>query len=328
MKAVSLTLFVLFVSLQLAHADPLPSWNEGRAKLAIIDFVGRVTTPGQDFVPVAQRIAVFDNDGTLWPENPLPFQLLFALDELKRMSPEHPEWADNPVIAAALSGDMKTIKEGGKNALIELFSATHSGMVPEDFDQRVRDWNEKMRHPRFMDYRYTELGYKPMIELLEYLRANGFKTYIVSGGGVDFMRVWAEAAYGIPPEQVIGTIGPASFRMHEGKPLLTKDPGLAFFDDKEAKPVAIHRQIGRRPIACFGNSDGDLQMLQWSTIDHEPSFGLIVHHTDADREYAYDAAPKSRGKLVEALSEAEKRGWTVVDMKRDWNTVFEDRESR
>lgn len=307
---------------QYAIADPLSSWNEGPSKAAIIDFVERTTTEGSDFLPEVERVAVFDNDGTLWPENPLPFQLIFAIDELKRLAPSHPDWKENQLIQAAISGDMKTVLEGGKSALIELVSLTHAGITPEEFANRVRSWAEKTRHPRFRDYGYTKLGYQPMIEVLEYLRANGFKTYIVSGGGVDFMRVWAEAAYGIPPEQVIGSIGPASFRMVDGKPLLTKDPGVAFVDDKEGKPVAIHRQIGRRPVACFGNSDGDLQMMQWTTIGNKPSFGLIVHHTDAEREYAYDAHPKSSGKLVEALVEAEKHGWTVVDMKQDWKTVF------
>jgi phosphoglycolate phosphatase-like HAD superfamily hydrolase len=302
--------------------EPLPSWNDGVARQAIVAFVERVTRQGAaDFVPPAERIAVFDNDGTLWPENPLPFQAAFILDELKRLAPERPEWQDNPVIAAALAGDVHAIKQGGVPALAELLAATHSGMTVDEFNDRVRGWLDTARHPRF-GRPYHELVYQPMLELLDYLRANGFTTYIVSGGGADFMRVWAEDAYGIPPDQVIGSYGKARFELRDGKPVLLKEAGIELVDDKAGKPVGIHRFIGRQPIACFGNSDGDLEMLQWTTIGQSPSFGLIVHHTDAEREYAYDAAPKSSGKLVRALEEANARGWTVVDMRRDWKTIF------
>jgi len=302
--------------------DPLPSWNEGPARRAIVAFVERVTTAGSpDFVPGPERIAVFDNDGTLWPEHPLPFQAAFMLDELERLAPEHPEWADNVAISAALAGDVTSLIAGGPTALAEVVAVTHAGMTVEEFDRRVRAWLDAARHPRFKTP-YHDLTYRPMQELLDYLRANGFKTFIVSGGGADFMRVWAEDVYGIPPEQVIGSYGKARFEMIDGQPTLRKEAGIEMVDDKAGKPVGIHRFIGRRPIACFGNSDGDLEMLQWTTIGHRPSFGLIVHHTDAEREYAYDAHSQSTGTLVTALEEAARHGWTVVDMRRDWKAIF------
>lgn len=302
--------------------DPLPSWREGDAKRSIVAFVRRVTeSGGEGFVPVADRVAVFDNDGTLWPENPLPFQLAFALDELRRLAPDHPEWLDDPVLRAAVDGDTAVLKADLKPALLKVLAATHGGGTTDEFAARVRAWVETARHPRF-DRPYVELGYRPMVEVLAYLRSHGFKTYIVSGGGVDFMRVWAEAAYGVPPEQVIGSEIALAYELGADGPVLRREASLAFIDDKAGKPVAIHRRIGRRPIACFGNSDGDLQMLQWTTIGRPASFGLIVHHTDAEREYAYDARPQSSGKLVQALGEADSRGWTVVDMRRDWRVVF------
>ncbi len=326
MRVRSLMLFVivLIAAGSLAAQEPLPSWNDGAAKASILAFVEKVTDKSSPhYVLPAERIAVFDNDGTLWPENPLPFQLLFALDELKRLAPEHPEWRDNPALQAALNGDVAELKEGGTKALLEVIAASHSGMTTDEFDDRVRNWLQTARHPRF-DRPYNELGYQPMIELLAYLRANGFKTFIVSGGGADFMRVWAEEAYGIPPEQVVGSVGGVHYQMTDRGPVLIKDAGVAFIDDKAGKPVGIHRQIGRRPIAAFGNSDGDKEMLEWTTIGRNPSFGLIVRHTDNVREYAYDANPTSSGKLVEALAEAPGRGWVVVDMERDWKQVFAD----
>lgn len=322
------SLFLVFMMLLVCRgetataADPLSSWNAGRAKQSVLDFVEAVTDEGSaGYVPAADRIAVFDNDGCLWPENPLPFQVSFAVDEIRRMAPQHPEWQDDATLSAVLKGDVVALHADLKTSLVKILSTTHAGMTTDEFAARVKAWSESAKHPRF-DRHYVELAYQPMLEVLEYLRANGFRTYIVSGGGVDFMRVWAEQTYGIPPEQVIGSIGDVHFELRETGPVLVKDAGLTFNDDKAGKPVAIHRQIGRRPIACFGNSDGDWQMLQWTTIGRTPSFGLIVHHTDAEREYAYDAHPKSSGKLVEALKEAPTRGWTVVDMRQDWNRVF------
>lgn len=305
-----------------AGEDPLPSWNDCAAKRGLLDFVARTIQEGsKDFIPVKDRLAVFDNDGTLWPEDPVPFQLAFVIDELKRLSPEHPEWEKNRYIQAALAHDLKTLTEGGMVGLLDLFRVTQAGITVQDFDQHVRDWMKTARHPRFKRP-YNELAYLPMLEVLTYMRANGFKTYIVSGGGADFMRVWSDEVYGIPREQVIGTIGPTRFELRDGKPVLLKEPGVAFVDDKAGKPVGIHRQIGRQPVACFGNSDGDLEMLQYTTIGRPNNFGLIVHHTDAVREYAYDKHPKSSGTLIEALKQAPERGWFVVDMKNDWKTIF------
>lgn len=302
--------------------DPLPSWHDGAAKTAIVSFVRAVSSEEHpDFVPRPERIAVFDNDGTLWPENPLPFQLAYAIDEIKRLSPEHPEWANDVVVQATLKGDLSTVLKGGHEALLHLIALSHSGVTTDEFSERVSNWLKSARHPRF-GRPYNELTYAPMVELLTYMRANGFRTYIVSGGGVDFMRVWAEQAYGIPPEQIIGSYLDAEYQFDAEQPIVMKKPEVAFVDDKAGKPVAIHRFIGRRPIACFGNSDGDKQMLEWTTIGRSPAFGAIVHHTDRDREYAYDANPKSSGRLVEALADAPTRGWLMIDMKRDWKVVF------
>ena len=308
--------------------DPLPSWNEGAAKKAILDFVAKVTKEGSPgFVPVAERIAVFDNDGTLWPENPVPFQLAYVLDELKRRVPEEPKLAGDPMVKAALAGGVAKLLEGEHHdGLMRIAALTHSGMTTEEFKSSVETWLGTAKHPKF-DKPYDQLGYQPMQEVLRHLRANGFKTFIVSGGGADFMRVWAERVYGIPPEQVVGSTARTRFELRGGDPVLVKRLEHLFVDDKAGKPVGIHQFIGRRPIACFGNSDGDLQMLQYTTIKNpRPSFGLIVHHTDAEREYAYDAAPKSSGKLVEALKEAPKRGWTTANMKEDWKTIFPPKE--
>ena len=304
-----------------AAADPLPSWNEGEAKRSIVDFVQRVTTAeGADFVPVPERIAVFDNDGTLWAEKPMYVQLAFALDRVKALAPTHPEWQDQQPFKAALAGDLKTVAAGGEHALLELVMATHADMTTDAFAQVVTDWLATAKHPR-LNRPYTDLVYQPMLELLAYLRANGFKTYIVSGGGIEFMRPWAEKVYGIPPEQVIGSSIKTRFELRDGTPVLVRLPEINFIDDKAGKPVGIQMHIGRRPIAAFGNSDGDLQMLQWTTIGPGPRFGLIVHHTDADREYAYDRQ-SSVGRLDKALDEAKKKSWTVVDMKQDWKRIF------
>lgn len=301
--------------------DPLASWRDGAAKQAILAFVDRVTRPGSaDFVPPADRIAVFDNDGTLWPEHPVPFQLAYVLDELKRRKAELPA---DPMIDAALAGDLATLLAGKHHdGLLHIIGLTHADMTTDVFATQVRDWLAQARHPRF-SRPYDRCVYQPMLEVLAHLHANGFKPFIVSGGGADFMRVFAERVYGIPPEQVIGSTARTTFELRDGVPVLVKTMDHLFVDDKAGKPVTIHQFIGRRPIACFGNSDGDLAMLQWTTIGNpRPSFGLLVHHTDGEREYAYDVASKSSGTLKEALAEAPLRGWTLVSMQADWKTIF------
>jgi phosphoglycolate phosphatase-like HAD superfamily hydrolase len=301
-------------------SDPLPSWNEGSAKQNILDFVRTVTTAGEPhFVKPEERIAVFDNDGTLWCEQPFYFQFTFALDRMKAMAPRHPEWKDNPLYAAAVAGDMKTIAAGGLKGILDLAMVTHAGLTTEEFAKIAADWIASAKHPKF-NRLYTDVIYQPMLELLAYLRANGFKTFIVSGGGVEFMRVFAEKVYGIPPEQVIGSSIVTKFEMVDGVPVLTRLPQLNFMDDNVGKPVAINMHVGRRPVAAFGNSDGDLQMLQWTSGGTGSRFGLLVRHTDPVREFAYDAS--SMGKLDVALTEAAAKGWTVVDIKNDWNRVF------
>jgi phosphoglycolate phosphatase-like HAD superfamily hydrolase len=304
-----------------AAQDALASWNDTAPKKAIETFVARVTKPGTpDLVPVAERIAVFDNDGTLWAEQPLYFQLLFALDRVKALAPQHPEWKEKEPFASLLKGDVKGILAGGEPALVQIVEATHAGMTTYEFDQTVRDWLAAAKHPK-TGRPYTEMVYRPMLELLAYLRANGFKTFIVSGGGVDFMRVFSERVYGIPPEQVVGSTGKVKFDLRDGKPVLVKLPEIQFVDDKDGKRVGIHQFIGRRPIAAFGNSDGDLQMLQWTAAGSGARFCLYVHHTDAEREWAYDRQ-SSIGRLDKGLDEANARGWTVVNMKDDWKRIF------
>jgi phosphoglycolate phosphatase-like HAD superfamily hydrolase len=315
-------LLLLLAFVPAAHAaDAMPSWNEGAAKSAIVEFVAKVTAKGgKDYVPPAQRIATFDNDGTLWAEQPIYFQFLFAIDRIKALAPKHPEWKDKEPYASLLKGDMKGALAGGEHALLEIVHATHAGVTTEEFEKVVKDWFATARHPRFRQP-YHRVVYQPMIELLRYLRANGFKTYIVSGGGVEFMRVFAEQAYGIPPEQVIGSSGKQKFELRDGRPVLVKLPELDFLDDKEGKPVNIQKIIGRRPRAAFGNSDGDLAMLQWTCAGPGARFCLYVHHTDGEREWAYDRA-SSIGRLDKGLDEARSKGWTVADMKRDWKVIF------
>jgi phosphoglycolate phosphatase-like HAD superfamily hydrolase len=305
-----------------AQEDPLPSWNDGAAKSAIVDFVEAVTTDGgPEYVPPAERIATFDNDGTLWAEQPIYFQFAFAFDRVKALEPQHPEWKQTQPFKAILEGDLAALMASGQKGLLEIIAATHAGMTTEEFSAIVADWLATARHPRF-ERPYTELVYQPMLELLAYLRERGFKTFIVSGGGVEFMRVFAERVYGIPPEHVVGSSGMVKFEMRpDGKPVLMKTAEVEFVDDGPGKPVGINRFIGRRPIAAFGNSDGDLEMLQWTTAGDGPRFGLIVHHTDAEREWAYDRYSHI-GKLDEALDEAEASGWTVIDMRSDWKTIF------
>jgi phosphoserine phosphatase len=306
-----------------ADQDPLPSWNEGATKKAIMDFVTAVTTSGSpDYVRPEDRIATFDNDGTLWTEQPMYTQLAFALDRVKAMAPQHPEWKDKQPFKAVLEGDLKSLAEAGEHGLLELVMATHAGMTTGEFAKIVTDWLATAKHPKFKKP-YTKLIYQPMLELLAYFRANGFKTYIVSGGGIEFMRPWSKNIYGIPPEQVIGSSIKTKFEMRDGRPTLFRLPQINFIDDKAGKPVGINQYIGRRPIAAFGNSDGDLQMLQWTTLAEGRRFGLIVHHTDAEREYAYDRK-STFGKLDKALDAASINHWTVADMKRDWKVIFPD----
>ncbi len=305
-----------------AQSDPLPSWNDGAVKKSITDFVARVTMPGgPDFVPVERRLATFDNDGTLWCEQPVYFQVAFAFDEVKRLAPQHPEWKTTQPFKAVLERDMPALTVAGEKGLLEIVAATHTGMTVEDFTKTVLDWTATARHPRFKRP-YTDLVYQPMIELLAYLRANSFKTFIVSGGGVEFMRPWTEKIYGIPPEQVVGSSGAVKFEMGaDGNPVLMKLPQIEFVDDGPGKPVGINRFIGRRPIFAFGNSDGDQQMLEWTAAGGGARFVGLVHHTDAVREYAYDRGSKI-GKLDKALDEGTAKGWTVVDMKNDWKVIF------
>jgi phosphoserine phosphatase len=319
--AVPIIAALTFVTGIVRADDPLPSWNDGKAKQSIITFVERVTTQGSpDYVVPAERIATFDNDGTLWCEQPMYVQAFFVLDRIKQMAPQHPEWKDKEPFASVLKGDMKSALAGGEHAVAALMAATHSGMTTEEFEKNVMDWITTARHPK-TGQPFTDMVYQPMLELLTYLRANGFKTFIVSGGGIEFMRPWAERVYGIPPEQVVGTSGGLKFEMRDGVPVILKTPELVLNDDKEGKPVGIQRHIGRRPIAAFGNSDGDLQMLQYTAGGSGPRFCLYIHHTDAEREYAYDRNSHV-GKLDKGLEEAAAKGWTVVSMKEDWKTIF------
>ena len=301
--------------------DVLPSWNEGNTKRSIVEFVRRVTAhSGPDFVPPSQRIAVFDNDGCLWAEQPMYFQLAFAIDRVKALAPQHPDWKTKEPFASLLKGDLNGSLAGGEHAAAEIVAASHAGMTTDDFQRTVREGTRRAQHPK-LKRRYVELVYQPMLELLRYLRANGFKTFIVTGGGVEFVRTWAEEVYGIPPEQVVGSVGKQQFELRRTGPVLVKLPAVDFVDDKAGKPVGIQRFIGRRPLAAFGNSDGDLEMLQWTAAGEGARFMLLVHHTDAEREWAYDR-DSHVGKLDKALDEAVAKGWTVANMKDDWNTIF------
>ena len=311
----------LLVAVSSPAAEPLPSWNDGPTKKSIVDFVEKVTTEGSpDFVKPAERIAVFDNDGTLWCEQPVYFQLAFAIDRVKAMAPQHPEWKDTEPFKSLLAGDMKGVMAGGEKSLLEIVMAAHAGMTTDEFNAIVKDWITTAKHPKY-DRPYNQLIYQPMLEVLQYLRANGFKTFIVSGGGVEFMRAFAEETYSIPPEQVVGSSGVVRFELRDGKPVLVKEAKVEFVDDNVGKPVGINRFIGRRPIMAFGNSDGDLQMLQYTTAGTGPRFAAIVHHTDNAREVAYDRESHI-GKLDKALDEGKEKGWTIVDMKNDWAAVF------
>jgi phosphoglycolate phosphatase-like HAD superfamily hydrolase len=301
--------------------DPLPSWNDGPSRNAIRDFVERVTREGgSDFVPVPHRIAVFDNDGTLWSEQPIYFQLAFALDRVKELAPQHPEWKATQPFKGVLEGDMKAVAASGEKGILEMVAVTHVNNTTEEFADIVTRWISTARHPKTKKL-YTEMIYQPMLDLMSYLRANGFKTYIVSGGGVEFMRPWVERVYGIPPEQVVGSRAKVKYELRNGEPVLMRLAAVDLIDDKAGKPVGIHQVIGRRPIAAFGNSDGDYEMLVWTTSGRGPRFGLIVHHTDAEREWAYDRQSHI-GTLAKGLDEAAARKWVVVDMKQEWNVIY------
>tara|TARA_R110000764_G_scaffold93612_1_gene177227 strand:+ start:606 stop:1613 length:1008 start_codon:yes stop_codon:yes gene_type:complete len=326
-RAIALLVVCTCTSTAFAQStDPLPSWNDGASKSAIIGFVQKVTEQGsKDFVPEAERIATFDNDGTLWSEQPLYFQGLFALDQIREQAPNHPEWKTEEPYKSVLAGDTKAVMASGMDGLMKIIGASHANVTSDEFAASVSEWLSTAQHPT-KKQPYNELVYQPMLELLDYLRANGFKTFIVSGGGVDFMRVFAEQAYGIPPEQVVGSTLDAKFEMRDGVPTIVKTGDLLLNDDKVGKPVGIYRHIGRQPIFAAGNSDGDLQMLQYTTIAHHaddttPRFGLIVHHTDAEREWAYDRESHI-GQLDKGFAEAKQRNWTLVDMKADWKTIY------
>lgn len=300
--------------------NPLPSWNNGATKTAILDFVKKTTKKGSpDFVAVEDRIACFDNDGTLWAEQPFYSQLFFALDQVKKMAPQHPEWKTTQPFQAVLEGDMKALLAGGEKSVFEIVAATHSGMDTDTFNQSVKNWIATAKHPRF-DQLYTKMVYVPMIELLQYLRANGYKTFIVSGGGVDFMRPWTEQVYGVPPYQVVGSSGKVAYDTLS-KPKLMKLPEINFIDDKSGKPVGIHQFIGKKPIFTVGNSDGDYEMMQWTNTSAGPHFAMYIHHTDAVREWAYDRDSKI-GTLSVGLDNAKKYGFVIMDMKTDWLQVF------
>ncbi len=314
-------LFLISLASAVWAQDPLPSWRDTAPKKAIITFVEKVTKEGTpDFVPAPQRIATFDNDGTLWSEQPMYFQIFFLIDRVRALAPQHPEWKDKAPFASLLKGDIQETLASGEKGLMELLAATHAGMTTEEFEKAVTEWIATARHPK-TGRLYTEMVFQPMLELLAYLRGNGFKTFIVSGGGIEFMRPWTERVYGIPPEQVVGSSLKLKYEVRDGKPALVKLPEIWLVDDKEGKPVGIETYIGRRPIFAAGNSDGDFQMLEWTTAGSGSRFGLIVHHTDGEREYAYDRQSHF-GKLDKALDEGPKRGWTIVSMKDDWATIY------
>ncbi|WP_058554529.1 HAD family phosphatase [Thiohalocapsa sp. ML1] len=317
-----LTLLLLLVALS-AAADPLPSWRDGPTKAALTGFVAAVTDAGSpDFVPAPERIAVFDNDGTLWVEQPMYTQLAFVLNRIAELADAHPEWREQQPFKAALEGDTATLGDAGMAGLMQLLMATHAGMSSDAFARIASDWITAARHPRF-ERPYTELVYQPMLELLDFLRANGFKTFIVSGGGVDFMRPWTETVYGIPPEQVVGSQIALEYAVRDGVPTLVREPEVAFIDDKAGKPVGIWRHIGRRPLLAFGNSDGDYQMLEWTTAGDGLRLGVLLHHDDAEREYAYDR-DSHMGRLDRGLDDAAGKGWLLVSMQQDWQQVFSE----
>lgn len=318
---IALVALLVIVPASAQDADPLPSWNDGPTKQAIVDFVTKVSEPeSPDYVPIKDRVATFDNDGTLWLEQPMYVQLAFALDRVKELAPEHPEWKDTQPFKAVLEGDMKALAATGEKGIAQLVAVTHAGMSPAEFQTIVGDWLATATDARF-ERGYTKLVYQPMLELLSYLRDKGFTTYIVSGGGIEFVRNFSEAVYGIPPAQVVGSSIKTKYEVIDGVPTVMRLAEMNFIDDKDGKPIGITEHIGQRPVFAFGNSDGDYQMLDWTTAGAGPRLGLIVHHTDAEREYAYDRH-SSVGRLDKALDDAPDKGWIVVDMKNDWKEVF------
>lgn len=322
-RAALLSLLSVSVCVPAYAADHLASWNDSESRNAIVDFVERTTTLGSDdYVPANERIAVFDNDGTLWAEQPIYFQVAYMFDRIKELAPEHPEWETEEPFASVLKDDYQAALAGGESVLIKIAMATHGDIPADEFAAAVLHWEASAKHPK-TGRRFTEMIYQPMLEVLQYLRANGYKTYIVSGGGIDFMRPWTERVYGIPPEQVVGSSVKAEYKVIDGVPTVTKLPDLNFIDDKEGKPVGIHQHIGRRPTMAFGNSDGDFQMLEWTTAGDGPRLGVLVHHTDGEREWAYDR-DSHIGKLVRGLDEGPERGWVIIDMKNDWRRIFAD----
>lgn len=321
-NTLSLTAAILAISgCAQPESDPLASWNDTGPKKAIVAFVERVTDPrSPEFVPLAERIATFDNDGCLWAEQPLYFQAIFMFDRIQELAAQHPEWNEKEPFASVLKGDRKAALAGGEKALLEMAMATHAGMTTGEFGQIVDEWLATAKHPR-TGRLYTEMVYQPMLELLAYLRANGFKTFIASGGGIEFMRAWVERVYGVPPEQVVGSSIKTKYEVRDGIPVLARLPELNFIDDKAGKPIGINQHIGRRPIMAFGNSDGDFEMLEWTTAGPGLRFGLLVHHTDAEREWAYDRESHI-GRLARGLDEGPRRGWTIVNMRDDWRVIF------
>ena len=323
LRLIALTALVVLALTAAARADhPLSSWNDESAKKAIVEFVGKVTKEGApDFVPVAERIATFDNDGTLWAEQPMYVQLAFTIDRVKALAPQHPEWKTKEPFASLLKGDLKSALAGGEKGLMELVAATHAGMTTEEFERIVKDWIATAKHPQ-TGRLYTEMVYQPMLELLAYLRANGFKTFIVSGGGIEFMRAWTEKVYGVPPEQVVGSSIKTKYEMRDGKPVLLRLPEINFIDDKAGKPLGINSHIGRRPIAAFGNSDGDREMLEWTQAGDGARLIMLVHHDDAKREFEYGAKSPFGTFSDSLMDQARKSGWTVISMKNDWKQIF------
>ena len=321
MKKLMLLTVLVFASTLVCAAEPLPSWNDGPARDRILEFVRSVTDEkGPDFVEPGARIATFDNDGTLWLEYPLYTQMVFALDRVRELAPLHPEWATTQPFKAVLAGNLEKVAESGIEGLMEIIMATHAGMAAEEYEKIAATWLKSKKNDRFGRL-YSELIYQPMVELLDYLRANEFKTFIVSGGGIAFMRPISETAYGIPPDQVVGSRIKTEYMVRDGKGVLVRKPEIGFIDDKAGKPVGIHEHIGRRPILAVGNSDGDFEMVEYTTSGEGRRLGVFIHHTDSEREYAYDRESKV-GRLSRALDEADERGWLIVDMKDDWKVIW------
>ncbi|MGF6157383.1 hypothetical protein M2267_002642 [Ensifer sp. KUDG1] len=320
----ALTALSLTFASSISSADDLPSWKDGATKQAIVDFVSQVSTEGsRGYVAPTERVAVFDNDGTLWGEHPMYVQLAFALDRVESLTPKHPEWKDVEPFRSVLAGDVAGLAASGEKGLVELVASTHAGMTSDEFAKVAGDWIASAKHPK-TGAPYTSMVYQPMLELISYLKENKFEVFIVSGGGIEFMRPWTEEVYGIPPQNVVGSSITSKYEVKDGKPAIVRLPEVDFVDDGPGKPIGIYTHIGKRPIAAFGNSDGDFQMLEWTTSRAGKSFALIVHHDDAEREFAYDRESHF-GRLDKGLDEGRKRGWTIVSMKNDWKQIYPDR---